>query len=205
VEFRLDPARASACRVQPEAPELYFCPDLRGYGWCVRKGDYLNVGLGRRDPRSLAAHVRDFVAFLSREGRIQSDLPSRWSGHAYWLHEGPPRRVVGDGLLLVGDAAGLAVPSSGEGIRPAVESGLLAAEALVAAHGRYASPDLAPYVDALKARFGPPRRRLDLPPALARPLGRLLLADEWFTRHFVLDRWFLQRTLAPALALRRAA
>jgi flavin-dependent dehydrogenase len=199
VEFRLDARERAGCRVLPEVPELYFCDDLRGYGWCVRKGDYLNVGLGRRDPRGLQAHVRDFVAFLSREGRLTSALPSRWLGHAYWLYEGPPRRVVGDGLLLVGDAAGLAVPSSGEGIRPAVESGLIASRTLLAANGRYTRQDLAPYGEALKTRFGPPRRRVDLPPALARPLGRLLLGDRWFTRHFVLDRWFLQRGAeAPA-------
>jgi flavin-dependent dehydrogenase len=29
-------------------------------------------------------------------------------------------------VLLIGDAAGLAYPESGEGIRPAVESGLIA-------------------------------------------------------------------------------
>jgi len=204
VEFRLDAAHRSGCRVAPEVPELYFCSDLRGYGWCVRKGDYLNVGLGRRDPQGLTTHVREFVAFLGRAGRVSSALPSRWLGHAYWLYESPLRRVVGDGLLLVGDAAGLAVPSSGEGIRPAVESGLLAADVLLAAGGRSTRSDLEPYGDALKARFGPPRRRLDLSPRLARPLGRLLLGDRWFTRHFVLDRWFLQRTLAEA-TVRRAA
>jgi flavin-dependent dehydrogenase len=204
VEIRLDAANRSGCRVAPEAPELYFCSDLRGYGWCVRKGDYLNVGLGRRDPHGLLAHVRDFVAFLGRAGRVTASLPSRWLGHAYWLYEGPARRVVGDGLLLVGDAAGLAVPSSGEGIRPAVESGLLAAEALLGARGRYTRSDLEPYGEALRARYGPPRRRLDLPPTLARPLGHLLLGDPFFTRHFVLDRWFLQRT-AAAPAARRAA
>ena len=49
----------------------------------------------------------------------------------------PGRRpvTVGDGVMLVGDAAGLAYPQSGEGIRPAVESGLLAASAIVGAGG----------------------------------------------------------------------
>jgi flavin-dependent dehydrogenase len=38
-------------------------------------------------------------------------------------------------VVLIGDAAGLAYAQSGEGIRPAIESGLLAAGAIVAAGG----------------------------------------------------------------------
>ena len=45
-EFRLG---GDAGRVAGDTPELFFCEDLEGYGWCVRKGEYLNVGLGRRD------------------------------------------------------------------------------------------------------------------------------------------------------------
>ena len=32
-----------------DTPELFFCRDLEGYGWCVRKDDFLNVGIGRRE------------------------------------------------------------------------------------------------------------------------------------------------------------
>jgi flavin-dependent dehydrogenase len=48
----------------------------------------------------------------------------------------PPsrRRLLGDAtVLLVGDAAGLALAPSGEGILAAVESGLLAADAILRA------------------------------------------------------------------------
>jgi flavin-dependent dehydrogenase len=137
-EFRLDDRDASERPVLREAPELYFCSDLKGYGWCVRKGDHLNVGLGRRDAAGLTAHVRGFVDLLARSGRIPARIAASWKGHAYLLLEGPPRRLVEDGVLLVGDSAGLAVPASGEGIRAAVESGLLAAETILAAAGRCA-------------------------------------------------------------------
>lgn len=40
-------------------------------------------------------------------------------------------------MLLVGAAAGFAYSQSGEGIRPAVESGLMAALAILAADGYY--------------------------------------------------------------------
>ncbi|MEJ0047557.1 MAG: hypothetical protein WDN04_16615 [Rhodospirillales bacterium] len=42
--------------------------------------------------------------------------------------------------MLVGDALGLAYARSGEGIRPAVESALLAAEIVAAANGDYRKP-----------------------------------------------------------------
>jgi len=193
VEFRMDPSQGSECRVRAEVPELYFCPDLKGYGWCVRKGDFLNVGLGRRDPRHLSAHVRGLVDFLERQGRIPMSVASSWKGHAYLLLEGPTRRLVDDGVLLVGDSAGLAVPASGEGIRAAVESGLLAAQAILAGKGRTRRDDLEPYAPAIEARFGPrSARRFELPSRVAELIAGPLLSLGWFARHMILDRWFLQ-------------
>ena len=49
-------------------PELFFCRDLEGYGWCVRKGAHLNIGLGRREHGDLNPHIDDFKAFLERRG-----------------------------------------------------------------------------------------------------------------------------------------
>ena len=57
--------------------------------------------------------------------------------------------------LLVGDAAGLAYPKSGEGIRPAVESALLAARAV--AGGRLDEAARAGYERTVVERFGPRR------------------------------------------------
>ena len=66
---------------------------------------------------------------------MPSGATYKWHGHAYLLASAAGRRVVDDGVVLVGDAAGLAYPQSGEGIRPAVESGLMAAETILAARG----------------------------------------------------------------------
>jgi flavin-dependent dehydrogenase len=181
--------------VRGEQPELYFCGDLRGYGWCLRKGDYLNLGIGRRDPRGLQAHVRGFVDFLTRSGRIASALPGRFKGHAYMLYERNGRRLVDDGVVLIGDAAGLARPESGEGIGPAAESGALAATAILAANGRRRREDLEPYREALGRRFGRRRRHHELPAWLARGLSRPLLGMAWFAREVVLQRWFLRQPL----------
>jgi flavin-dependent dehydrogenase len=216
LEFRMHEGQQAACRVHPEVPQLYFSRDFRGYGWCLRKGDSLNVGFGRRDLGRLNEHVREFVAFAQQQGLIPVDLPSGWRGHAYLLHEGAPRRLVDDGVLLLGDAAGLAAPSSGEGIRPAVESGLLAAVAILDTRGRYRREDLEPYRAGIEFVFGR-RRRLIVrrAPLVAAVAGRLLGVG-WFAHHILLKRWFLQSrrpavvvrgpsSIGPATAARRAS
>ncbi len=200
-----DPDR---CGVDPDVPELYFCHDLDGYGWCVRKGRYLNVGIGRRDTRAFPAHVRAFTRWLEETGRAPAAATrAAWRGHAYLLAGSTTEPPVGDGLMLIGDAAGLAYRESGEGIRPAVESGLLAAETLTAANGRHGRDDLMPYADRLRAQQPAAGVASWLPRALVPPIGRLLLASRIFTRRVVIDRWFL-RSDAPAgtaATVRRAA
>ena len=57
--------------------------DLDGYGWCVRKGDYLNVGIGRRTSVDFASHVHDFVSFLESTGKAPGAARLSWRGHAY--------------------------------------------------------------------------------------------------------------------------
>jgi flavin-dependent dehydrogenase len=59
------------------------------------------------------------------------------------------REIFGDGLILIGDAGGLAYPHSGEGIRTAVESALLAAETIISAKGDFGRAKLAPYEQRL--------------------------------------------------------
>jgi geranylgeranyl reductase family protein len=187
-EFRID-GRAQA----PDAPpELFFCRDLEGYAWYVPKGDYVNVGIGRRGNRGFSGHLQAFMTFLERTRGLSSVGAARWRGHAYLASGAGHRPLIGDGVLLAGDAAGLAYPESGEGIRPAIESGLLAARTLVNAHGHFRTEDLRGWTDCLR-RLHP---RASAWPSAARPLtaafGRLLLGSPVFTRHVVLDRWFLR-------------
>ena len=194
VEFAMDAAQAQGCSVQPETPELFFCRDLKGYGWCVRKGSYLNIGVGRKDRHRLSEHLDAFRDFLRHRGKIPAGIPDRFHGHAYLLHGHGVRRFFDDGVLLVGDAAGLAFPESGEGIRPAVESALMAAATLVEAAGDYRQQRLAPYQRRLQARLGPAKpteNRQWAGEVLKRIIGGKLLSSAWFTRHVVLDRWFL--------------
>lgn len=189
-EFLLDAGEAESCPVRGPIPELYFCPDLKGYGWCFRKGQYLNVGLGRLDHHGLRSHVHAFVDFLKQQGRIRA-WSQRFCGHAYLLANLSQRRIVGDGFLLVGDAAGLAYPFSGEGIGPAVQSGLLAARVLLSAGGKYERRRLQPYTELLRQQFRWWRLAEGIPERLRRRCGLWLFQQSWFVKRVVLERWFL--------------
>jgi hypothetical protein len=107
---------------------------------------------------------------------------------------------VSDGALLIGDAAGLSHPQSGEGILPAIESALLAADAILAASGDYRRDNLEQYAASLAIRFGGAGREIPSSPlssGLLRFLGAGLLSNRWFARHIVLDRWFLHTGRKP--------
>lgn len=101
--------------------------------------------------------------------------------------------MVGDGLLLIGDAAGLADPRSGEGILPAIESALMAGQTITEAGGDYRADRLAPYAARVAARFGGrmPEIGSALPSGIAGVIGARLLANSLFVRRVVIDRWFL--------------
>jgi len=192
VEFEMSPQQQAECQVRGDTPELYFCQDLKGYGWCFRKGNYLNIGLGREDKHKLSEHLNYFCDFLKQRGRIPEDIPDRFHGHAYLLHGHAMRKQFDAGMLLIGDAAGLAYPQSGEGILPAVESGLMAAATIIAADGDYSRAQLQPYSNGLIERFGSIAESGGMVPQFMRNyLAKTLLESKWFTRHVVLDRWFL--------------
>ncbi len=194
IEFEMDELQRGRCEVRGDTPELYFCRDLKGYGWCFRKGNHLNIGLGRQGSHGLSEHLKHFCDFLKQHGRIPQDIPDQFHGHAYLLHGHAVRKMLDDGMLLVGDAAGLAYPQSGEGIRPAVESGLMAATTIMEADRDYSIARLQPYAGRLAERFGhQPASSENGPAFLHNFIAGRLLNSKWFTRHVVLDRWFLHK------------
>jgi flavin-dependent dehydrogenase len=176
-----------------KAPSLYFCRDLDGYGWCVPKGDYVNVGIGRREHRDFARHVADFVTFLEAHDIHAGDADVRWHGHAYFAAGTSKRPLIDRGVVLIGDAAGLAYPESGEGIRPSIESALLAAQTLIAARdGSYDLDVLQPYADAIRAAHPEATAHSTVGRMCAAAIGRILMRSRMFNRHVVLDQWFLR-------------
>ena len=200
VEFEMTPDQARRCKAQGDTPELWFCRDLKGYAWVFRKGNFLNIGLGREDNHKLTDHLNDFVDEMKASGRIPDDLPGRFKGHAYLLYDHAQRPLVDEGLMLVGDAAGLAYTQSGEGIRPAVESALMAAD-LVGDMSEFSAESLQPYGQAIAKRFG---NRSDnqsagfqVPDWVKMPLASTLMRSHWFTRKIVTEKWFLHQEVPP--------
>ena len=198
VEFQMEPSQASASRVEGEIPELFFCRDMLGYGWAFRKGNFLNVGLGRTDSHEISRHVKEFVACLGETRGVETPVSSI-AGHAYGLFGHSKRKILEDGVLLIGDAAGLAYPESGEGIRPGIESGLIAAHAILAAEGNYCEKNLSLYRELLNARLHCERGRLaaltqHLPRTLKEFAGRQLLRNRSFCQNVVVNQWFLRVT-----------
>jgi len=195
MEFAMTPEEEHTCSNPADTPALFFCRDMKGYGWLFRKGGYLNIGLGRMDTNNIAHHTREFCMFLKRCGYLAAAIPARFQGHVYRVFQGQGgRRCVRDGALLVGDAAGVAHPLSGEGILPAIESAHMAADTILAAGGDYRRNNLEPYVARLASRYGGGITNISNAPVFSgvkRFIGARLLSSSRFTRQIVLDRWFL--------------
>ena len=132
--------------------------------------DTANIGVGLfAPPGSTPRNARHVLEHFLR----QHDEMRRRLGTAEQVGEikGYPIRtdfpshpVHGPGYLIVGEAAGLVNPVTGEGIDLAMESGVLAAEAAHAAlsRGDVSAAGLRPYERVLKRRFARTFRGLRL-------------------------------------------
>jgi menaquinone-9 beta-reductase len=137
---------------------------LPGYGWLFpTSATSANVGVGyfpsasgaRRRPQTTKAAFDRFVAARGMAPRIGG---ARRLGpmRGYPLRtDFPDVRTFGDRVLLVGEAAGLVNPLTGEGIDYALESGQLAADVLTGAFrgAGLTQAALAGYDRGLRARF----------------------------------------------------
>jgi geranylgeranyl reductase family protein len=97
-----------------------------GYGWVFPKGDHVNVGVGgwlHQGPR-----LRTHLARLCREHGIPDDALTEVRGYRLPLRR-PGASPARGRTALVGDAAGLVDPVSGDGIYEALLSAQLAADA----------------------------------------------------------------------------
>ena len=122
-----------------------------GYAWIFPLGDNMariGVGIGKPDsPVDPAEQLRRLVG--NREGPIADLGRIRPVEFHYGLipNDGPVRRTVHDGLILVGDSAGQANPLVLEGIRYAIRFGRVAGRvaARAAAAGDASAGSLAEY------------------------------------------------------------
>lgn len=102
-------------------------PDL--YAWVFPKSDHIAVGCGAgpgntAQARQLLANLKQRIAPELAGGEVFME-----EAHALPMH--PRKQIAFDRVMLVGDAAGLVVGTSGEGIYWAMKSGHQAAKTLV--------------------------------------------------------------------------
>ncbi len=128
------PRYASTVAVELEGPVL--APDTarfefglvqHGFCWAFPRQGGTSIGLGTfigreaADADAVLARLLPSLGFEANAGMRQVSALRIWDGH---------HRLHGDGVLVVGDAASLCDPFLAEGIRPALLSGTLAAQAL---------------------------------------------------------------------------
>jgi geranylgeranyl reductase family protein len=117
-----------------------------GYGWSFPKSDHFNVGCGGW--RSEGSRLRSHLDALTSHYALDPATVSVTKGH-HLPTRAPGRQIVRGRTLLVGDAAGLVDPMSGEGLHSAFVSGRIAARAVqLYCEGR--APDLRHYEDAIE-------------------------------------------------------
>jgi geranylgeranyl reductase family protein len=122
-----------------------------GYGWIFPKGDHVNVGVGgwgEEGPR-LRRHLRVLCEHHGIELRQLTDV----RGHRLPMRR-PGTLLARERAALVGDAAGVLDPVSGDGIYEALVTSRLAAEqTLELLAGR--AHTLEPYDEAVRRELNP--------------------------------------------------
>lgn len=98
----------------------------RGYGWAFPKGKLFSIGVGTVDSHfpTARAHLN---SLMERHECLHEKISMkiRSAPLPFWTHHEP---LATKGVFLVGDAAGLVDPLSGEGISYAAKSGRIAAD-----------------------------------------------------------------------------
>jgi geranylgeranyl reductase family protein len=179
-----------------------------GYSWVFPKRRHLSIGCltTRRGPVRLRAHLEEYLQRLGLQPLHRSD-------HGYAIPLRPRRGPLARrGVLLVGDAAGLADPLTGEGISWALLSGELAARAIVeqptdpeaagrlfgASLRREVLSELAVARRLARLLYGAPRLRAAVFRRAGQPMAERI-ADL-----FIGDETFRSSTLRPGRWLRLA-
>jgi flavin-dependent dehydrogenase len=137
------PGRSSVMRIQ-------FLADLYGYIWLFPRTDHLAAGICGRIGRNSAAELRRILE------RSLATLDLDYKNSEFYSHLLPSPRAEtlrglvqsGDGWAMVGDAAGLVDPLTGEGLYYAMCSAELLSQALLSKR-----PDR--YPDLLRQHFLP--------------------------------------------------
>jgi geranylgeranyl reductase family protein len=137
-----------------------------GYGWVFPKGDHANVGVGAW--QSEGPRIREHLRRVCEAHGLVPEALESLRGHRLPLRR-PGTPLAGERALLLGDAAGLIDPVSGDGMYECFVSSRLATDAILDLLAGRAST-LEPYELALDAALAPLHRA------------------SWKLKH-ALDRW----------------
>lgn len=176
---------------KPEAVEtgilkFYPLPLLGGMGWAFSGPDcWVNQGVGglagRR--RLIRAYRKLFHAEAVNQNPLYWPLPFL----------GPLSKAASGNLMLVGDAAGLIEPFSGEGIYNSFKSATLAIQAMITArekqtdvaavyHNLYNTHFRRNFAASLAGAFMMHTRSIALPATLPKLMAELMANKLWFNR-----------------------
>jgi geranylgeranyl reductase len=124
---------------------IYYMPELSSsaYGWLFPRRDHLDLGVAARPDEA----SRIWRGLDAARAWLPADMQdAEITGRTAWrIPMLPRKRLTADRVILVGDAAGLVAPLTGEGIAYAMQSGALAARILSAEPGDLSASRLASY------------------------------------------------------------
>jgi menaquinone-9 beta-reductase len=171
------------------APNIYFGVVPWGYGWIFPNGDLLNVGVGRFS--GTAAHLRKALRDLI-DAHFRVGTAGRITLRGRILPSGRIDRTPGRAnILAVGDAAGFVESLTGEGVVHALQSGILAAQAIGEAATR-GTPSAAGeiYNALLQSRVITPLRQAAVARWLFYPRFCFPLAMRGLRTHAEISHWY---------------
>jgi geranylgeranyl reductase family protein len=119
-----------------------------GYGWIFPKGDHVNVGVGGDE--SEGPTLRRELQTMCEAYGIDPEAATDTRGYRLPMRTAATQ-LVGGNAALIGDAAGLVDPFSGDGMYEAFVSAQLVTEAILAG-------DLSSYAAAVERRLTPLHR-----------------------------------------------
>jgi geranylgeranyl reductase family protein len=113
---------------------------ITGYGWVFPKKNHLNIGIGEinleddktKNKKNLKLILNKYIELLKDTEIIPNNINiEKIKGAA--IPNFPLKKTYSDRLIIVGDAAGLANPFTGEGIFYAMDSAKMASEIIIKA------------------------------------------------------------------------
>lgn len=111
----------------------FYEHNIQGYSWCISKNDgYLNIGVGglfKGKNVNIKDHWDQLVNKLDSLNIVKNH-EYKPKGYVYQIRDRVDNCRV-DNAFIIGDAAGLATTDLGEGIGPAIESAIRAADAII--------------------------------------------------------------------------